>query len=449
MAKMSCAVKAAFVCLFLGWFVTASWYNVFVGDDYWHALRVYDHGFWGSQLFYWRTWEGAYVHGFLATIPAALRIPLWPFLTSVVAWLLLVVSIHNFLKEYVRHPPSCTAKTGEWLTALLIGCFIYLFTGGGAEIRFWACATTYTLGVACLLAFLAHYHHAEDWRGRGWGWALFLLCMLVGNKISFIAWTFVAMMTHDIATSKLSRSRASVYCVLMVLSLMNVLAPGNLIRLQGNVEGNPFSWMRLMDAVVFRAGQIVPILMATVMLFPLCEFRVPKKVIAIVAYSFIVTFVVDTAIMYLSFHDPGPLRCLIIPETHLVFLVILLMGWIRSRFNLGERTPSYLLFCVLVGIGYCLKNADEYAKLPETIAFSNGQHERDEYVRNSGETGIVRIRPLPDAGLLLPYFVNEEVWLENVYLPYFHKTNQVKLTLLNSIEDDRTNPKERGRGISD
>ena len=39
----------------------------------------------------------------------------------------------------------------------------------------------------------------------------------------------------------------------------------------------------------------------------------------------------------------------------------------------------------------------------------------------------ILIPALPNSGLLLSYFCNEEVWIENVYLEYFNKKMRVEI----------------------
>jgi hypothetical protein len=68
--------------------------------------------------------------------------------------------------------------------------------------------------------------------------------------------------------------------------------------------------------------------------------------------------------------------------------------------------------------------------VPNSIEYSKQARERDKEVATYASNDTIKISPLPDSYLLLSYFANDEIWLKNIYLPYFDK--KCKVVILDS-----------------
>ena len=64
-------------------------------------------------------------------------------------------------------------------------------------------------------------------------------------------------------------------------------------------------------------------------------------------------------------------------------------------------------------------------QVPKSIEYSKKAHERDCYVMSCATGDTIEIAPLPDSYLMLSYFANDIMWLENIYLPYYNKKCKV------------------------
>ena len=58
-------------------------------------------------------------------------------------------------------------------------------------------------------------------------------------------------------------------------------------------------------------------------------------------------------------------------------------------------------------------------------------YERQICIEKAPNKSTLTLPPLPNSGLLLSYFCNDEIWLQNVYIPYFNKS--IEITLSNDL----------------
>ena len=101
-------------------------------------------------------------------------------------------------------------------------------------------------------------------------------------------------------------------------------------------------------------------------------------------------------------------------------LLCYLMMWLKSnRLKTILQVASCLIFaCYNIGNILHIEESYEYSRI---------SHERDYLVIKSEQKEKILIPALPNSGLLLSYFCNEEVWIENVYLEYFNKKMRVEI----------------------
>lgn len=418
-------VGIAFLC----WYLPVAYNNVYACDDYWFGTNVKQNGLWSYQLIHWSNWEGSYTHTFLASLPHAFSFSRMPFIGNMFSLLLLFLSIFAFLKTYaIIGTKRCLSYS------LYLLSFLYLCTKGNSEIRFWICANiTYVSEMAFLLLLFTIYHNL-NWETpkKKWAILLFVLFLVGGSKLSYILYAISGLMIHDVIFEKSINKKTIVVCLLLaVFVALNVSAPGNYIRL--DVETMPKETeeqMTMLGSVLYRVIEMIPFLLCIVFLFPIAtQWRINKsfkgKCVKIALVIFFVTFILDGIVMYICFNDPGPLRVYFITEVFVAILALFLFNHFYSTILSKYKFEKYM--SLLFSIWVIISNVSLILDVPDSIVYSNLARERDEYVSSYTEDGTIEISPLPNSHLMLSYFANDIIWLENIYLPYFQKDGKVIL----------------------
>ncbi|MBO4664769.1 MAG: hypothetical protein J5663_10220 [Bacteroidaceae bacterium] len=407
--------------LFFVWYLVASFVNVYACDDYWHGTNVHLYGFENAQLYYWYNWEGSFTHTFLATLPHIFSFERMPFICNLISLLFLLLSVMTFLRTFY-----CLTRIKAFICSCYLVAFLYTFTTGKAEIRFWVCANvTYLFGVSTTLIFLSLYH-VYDYSIKKTTILILLMVVIVGNKISFVYMLFLVTICHDIVYGRLTKKRFFFMSLsILFLSMFNILAPGNVIRMIQNLGDSEECRMTFEEAITDRFFRLLPFVKHLFLLTPICKFlnvTISKSTIVILTLAFVFIFVGDTTIMYLCFHDSGPMRTNITLEVSAVLYSMSLICY----FNAYLKSPklkiiSWLLIMVFAAYGcrnmFLIKQSYEYSRLAK---------ERERKVLSSNDEKELFLSPLPNSGLLLSYFCNDKEWLENVYIPYYNnKTSEV------------------------
>lgn len=419
--------------IFLCWYLPVAYYNVYACDDYWFGRNVADNGFWGNQIFYYCSWEGSYTHTFLASLPHVfhgLHVPFWSNLFSLV---FLFMALFFFLRTYT----SLTIKRGVLYSFYFLS-FMYLCTKGSAEIRFWICANiTYVTEMSFLIILLSVYHNLDQVPSYK-KWLVVFVCVFFigGSKLTFILYSISGIIIHDILYERpLNRRSLAVYFFLFVFVMVNVSAPGNYIRLEEetmneNVEGQ----MNILESVFYRITEMYPFALNTLFLLPISahwsnRFSFKKNRVLMALTIFVITFVIDSIIMYICFKDSGPLRVYFVAEIFVAILVLFGLNYLYT--SVLKRYNFAFLIMVLLASIVSLSNLSMISLVQDSIEFSRKARARDEFVMacKSGET--IEILPLPPSYLMLSYFANDEVWLNKIYIPYFRKNS--KIVLIDSI----------------
>ena len=173
-----------------------------------------------------------------------------------------------------------------------------------------------------------------------------------------------------------------------------------------------------------------PYLLNTLFLLPIairwkkkCMIEI-KRVWTIVAII-IVTFVLDGIIMYICFNDSGPLRVYFIAEVFVAIAVLFLLNnfynTVLCKYN--SSVTISIIFAIMVAVS----NIPMLLQVNDSIEYSRLSRERDRYVASYKSDDTIRINRLPESYLVLSYFSNDEIWIKNVYLPYFKKENRFVL----------------------
>lgn len=402
--------------LFACWYVPVSFVNVFTCDDFWLGNEVLTKGFWYAQIYFYQTWEGSFTHSLLATLPHVFKWRYMPFITNMVTFVGLIMATWLFVKTYCREVwHSCL------IYAVVAVCFYYTTTTCGAEVRFWVCANaSYVSGVSILLCFLSLYHR-DRWDTKvnlGLLWLFqFLLC---GHKLTYLICLYVCMVTHDIVFQSFSKKRvALLYMPLVLFSLLNILAPGNYIRLNENVAHADRS--SFIEILFYRLKKIVPMFFWAFMLPP-CFLKGHEKQsktsrILLIFLGAIVYFLLESLCMYICFRDPGPQRTYILSEVALLICGVMVRDEMLFRFNVALKDLS--CFYLIMGIAVNVLQIGFIQQVPKTITYSRKQEDRNKKMLAVKEKSKIEISELPPSYLLLSYYANDETWLRNVYLPYF------------------------------
>lgn len=422
--------------IFLCWYLPVAFYNVYACDDYWYGLNVRMNGFWGNQLFYYMNWEGSYTHTFIASLPHIFRGRYIPFLGNMYSLILLFGSLFFFLKSFT----NISTKGGLAYTLYFLS-FLYLCTNGDSEIRFWINANiTYLSSMSFLLIFFALYHNVEKESSiRIWLLLILCLCLIGGSKLTFIIYAITGLLIHDILYERrVCRNTLLIYSILAVFVTLNVIAPGNFIRLaKETMPQDTNEHMSLVESVLYRITEMESFLVNTIFLLPIAiqwnrthSFKKNRVLIASLVLG--VAFVVDSIVMYICFHNPGPLRVYFVAEVMSALFVLFALNHFYTSVLCRYLYASQVM--ILFAFMVAVSNISIFFQIPKSIEFSEKAHERDIYVMSCSAGDTLKIASLPSSYLILSYFANDPIWLERVYLPYFQKKNKfILLSPLNSF----------------
>ena len=422
--------------IFLCWYLPVAINNVYACDDYWFGTNVRINGFWGNQLFYWYNWEGSYTHTFLASLPHAFHSSYMPFFSNMFSFLLIYTSIYIFFRTY----SNITIKRG-CIYSLYLLSFLFLCTNGNSEIRFWVCANiTYVSEMSFLLCFFSLYHIIDkDFTFLKWILLILLLFLIGGCKLTFILYAISGLVIHDVIYEKsVSKITFIVFLILAVFLFLNIGAPGNYIRWKEETMPKDYGdQMTFVEAIIYRFIEMKSYLLSTIFLLPVAtqwntDVKLKEKRILVVLIICIVTFILDSVIMYICFKDSGPLRVYFIAEVFTAVLVLFLLNKLYTSVICRYKYEKVVI--LFFSIWVAISNIPMLLQIRDSIEFSVKARERDQYVFSCREGEVIEITPLPKSHLILSYFANDEIWLERIYLPYFQKTN--KFILLKPQKSD-------------
>lgn len=410
---------------FLYWYVPVAFHNVYVCDDYWFGTNVSQFGFWGNQVHYYLNWEGSYTHTFLDSLPHLFDFERMPFCFNVFSLALLVYSLYYFTCAFFH-----SSKVDAAIIGLYISAVLYSFTNGGSEIRFWVSANAYIVELASVILAISLYHKRNNYNNLAWFSLMgLLLFVIAGCKLTFILYAFAGFLLHDIYFKiKPNKNTYFVLGVLLLFSLINVFAPGNLIRLQEETSIVKDEVFFVSDILSIRIEKVLPFIVYSLLLCPVSLFlhsntQITKSHIILFVASIIVTFIIDSLIMYICFNDPGPLRIYVLCEMMILLICMCIYSKVKSVF-INSRLSRFI-HCV-IPIIFILCNIPMINDIEPSLEFAKESKQRDVQVMST-TADYVEIDPLPDSHLLLSYFANDVEWIENVYLPYFGKSCTVLL----------------------
>jgi hypothetical protein len=257
-----------------------------------------------------------------------------------------------------------------------------------------------------------------------------LIFLLAGCKINFIAYGIGALVLHDIIFKrKPNRITIQIYLILFVFCLINILAPGNYIRLaEETTQRYIAEQMNIVDVLMFRTEKVVAYFTYSLLLFPLIPYlkldnHIKKRELIWGGVFVITTFIIDSLLMFICFNDPGPIRVYIGAELSIIMYMLVVLYYIYNEWLKKEVYVVSLSLISLIVLITC--NFSIYKEIIPSIEYSKKSIQRDNKVRHSENDNYLKIEALPESHLLLSYFSNDEIWLENVYLPYFDKNGKV------------------------
>ena len=416
---------------FLSWYLPVAYHNVYACDDYWFGTNVENFGFVGTQIHYYLNWEGSYTHTFLDSLPHVFVHNRMPFFFNLFSLLLLATSIYYAFRTFFHIKQIDATILSIYLCAIL-----YTFTNGDSEIRFWVSANAYIIELASIITMLSLYHNKTKMSIKAYlTYATILLFIIAGCKLTFILYAFMSIFLHDVIL-KAKPTRLAYYTigVLIIFSLINVLAPGNLIRLAEETSVYHDHAFSFIDVLGIRIAKLLPFLWYSLLLIPISLFvKLPQRVTSqhiVCCISFMIfTFILDSVIMYICFHDPGPIRVYILCETLILVTSLIILFFIVDQI---KSTPqSRALLCTITSIILLICNIPMINKISPSIEFANLSRMRNQELFEANAE-VVYVDPLPDSHLLLSYFANDNEWIENVYAPYFKRCN----VQLNQINND-------------
>ena len=410
------------ILAFAIWYIAGSYFNVYSCDDYWHGTNVHTYGFWGAQIYYWTNWEGSYTHTVIATLPHVFKNSYIPFVMNISSLALLMFSFYRFYKTFLVRNIKNSIACAYYTVSIFLLC-----TSGKEEIRYWVCAnSTYLLGISCLLLCLSSYHRQHN-NHSAYIMDAFLLCLLAGNKVSFILAMFTLFSIHDIVYGRFLCRKYKLYILLLaIFSLINVSAPGNFIRLEENYL-EAVNHPSFFESILNRFCVMEDLLLSWFVLIPIiprASTSINRKTLFTMIAGLVFVVIGDSAIMYICFRDGGPIRNNVIIELFFYLTVITTLSYLYQRRNFAIPVTFVSLLAISVNLALQTK---PFSQLEDTYKYSKLAKLRDQKVECHKTTETIQIDSLPDSGLLLSYFCNDEEWIKYVYLPYFERCNDINL----------------------
>lgn len=405
---------------FLSWYLIVGFNNVFSCDDYWFGSNVRRYGFIKYQLHHWLTWEGSYTHTFLSTIPHTLNFSRLPFIVNLLSLTVFFLSCFSIVNTFLE--PN---KRKSIYSASYLAVFLYLFTSGGSDIRFWISVNfTYLLELSSVLFFLCVYHKSRINLDKNYLLPeLFLLLLIGGSKINFISIAYFLIFAHDLLYHyRFNKNSGICISFLTLFVIFNIIAPGNYIRLDAELSGNTSEEiMTLAEVITYRITMFLPFLKNTLLLLPISASILPaelsSKKITIAISFFIVAFLIECVIMYISFNDPGPNRINISFEFLISIATILLLSKFYSIFAVKSKIVKLLpLLSILFVFAF---NILFWLQVPASLEFARQARERERIVKNNINIDVNEVPKLPKSYLMPSNLANDEMWLKNIYIPYF------------------------------
>lgn len=423
--KMNKVVNIAIyvsIFVFAIWYIIGSYLNVYSCDDYWHGTNVHTYGFWETQKYYWLNWEGSYTHTFIATLPHTFKSHYMPFVMNMLSLAFLIFSFCQFFKTFLVRNTKNSAICACYMVSALLMC-----TSGKEEIRYWVCAnSTYLFGISCLLLCLTIYHLEHNYK-MFYIVDFLILGLLAGNKISFVFATFTLLIIHDLLYHRFLCKKYWLYIIIFaIFSLINVSAPGNYIRLEENYSETVI-YPSFFESIYNRFCIMNNHLLSWLILIPVVPYiskNMERK--DIIIWMMGLTFVVmgDTMIIYICFRDSGPIRNNIIIELFFFITIIVSLAYLYQN----RKSTIYIVPLSILSIIFnMVLQIKPVSQIKETYRYSKHARLRDQKVENHKSSAPILLDSLPESGLLLSYFCNDEEWIKYVYLPYFDKCNDVGL----------------------
>lgn len=416
------------IMCFLFWYMPVSYHNVYTCDDYWFGTNVNNNGFWGNQIYYWLNWEGSYTHTFLDSIPHVFDYDRMPFLFNICSMLLLVYGVYYAIRSFFK----TTTKLDAIIFASYITTILYTFTNGDSEIRFWVSANSYVIELAVVIIALSLYYNKEIISSKKFGICMTILLFIIsGSKLTFILYMIIGIIIQDvILKKKITRLTYFTMIVLGVFSMLNILAPGNLIRLNEEVSVYHEYVFSFFEILQIRMLKIIPFIGYSMLLIPvsICFTDTTKVILSNIFYVVlfgIIAFIIDSLIMYICFQDPGPLRVYILSEMFIlmtsIFVYLCIAKYVKNKLWIKN------ISCTIATIILIICNIPMINKIQPSIEYATQSRLRNQKITNVKNNDCVDIVPLPNSYLLLSYFANDIVWIEDVYVPYFNKKCDVIL----------------------
>lgn len=413
-------IGALLLVSFLSWYLIVGFDNVFACDDYWFSTNVRHYGFLKYQLHHWLTWEGSYTHTFLSTIPHVFNFTRLPFIVNLASLVVFFLSCFSIVNTFLE--PNW--KKSFYLASYL-AVFLYLFTNGGSEIRFWMSVNfTYLLELSAVLLFLCVYHKSRGSSNNNYLlYEILFLFLIGGTKINFISIAYLSIIAHDLLY-KYRFDKNTVICLLFLtfFVIINIIAPGNYIRLDDELSGSTSEEaMTLHSVILHRVTKLLPFVKNTLLLLPISASIIPaqlsSKKIAIAVSFFVAAFFIDSVIIYICFNDPGPNRVYISFEFLISIATILLLSKLYAifavRFKIVKLLPLFsMLFVFAFNILFLLQ-------VPASLEYARQAKDRDRIVKNNVNIEANEIPKLPKSYLMPSNLANDEMWLKNIYIPYF------------------------------
>lgn len=368
--------------LFVICFLIIAFYNRFTGDDFCGMSAVNNHGIVGATKHLYLNWEGSYMQGLVYySFCYLFQNSNSLFLYNFVVLFCFVLSFYFFLdKLVINYFNILVDKMDVMIITLILISTLYFTTSEFGEVWYWLCGSSSYL-IPLIFVFLAGgLGFQKNTNPLYLGLIILFTFLFSGFRINYticlMSILFSGILLKYYQTKKINQILMFMFLGTLIGFFVFILAPGNTVRLEKYHNGmgilakmNDFHVLTLLKGIMgflfiksLHTFYIVPILFPIIMFgmdssfFP--DFNKIKRYIFKACFLFFYFLIINFLLMYITTGSyfgtsSGSYRTLFILDVVWVFIIVLVMLYLRSKF----QTASFFLLLKKSVIKLCLSLA--------------------------------------------------------------------------------------------
>ena len=452
--------------LFISCFLIIAFYNRFTGDDFCGMSAVNNHGIVGATEHLYLNWEGAYMQGlvyysFCYLFQNSNSLLLYNFFVLIC----FVLSFYFFLNKLLANYFNILVNRADLMTAsLILISSLYFTTSEFGEVWYWLCGSSSYL-IPLIFIFLAGglaFH--ENTNQLNVCLIAIFTFLFSGFRINYticlMSILFIGILFKYYQTKKINQILAFMFLGALIGFFVFMLAPGNIVRLEKYHNGvgilsrmNDFHVLALLKGIMgFLFMKTLHTFYIVLILFPIImfgmdelfftDFKKIKKYTFKACLLFFFFLAINFLLMYITTGSyfgtsSGSYRTLFILDFVWVFIVAMVMFYIRSRFQtlpfflLLNKPVIKLFLSVVCFLPFLLKIYFAFSLLPN---YATEYDERDHILKSAPSSSFpIFVEALPSATFSFNLFEEKKP------LKYLFVGIPGNLLFLNDAKKDSSN----------